>query len=153
MENGRVAGVAFSKNIGSSMDNIGYVIPQKVVQHFLEEWEAHGKVNDVRRLSPPSAHTRTYTTLMHPHSTLCIALPCAAYNAGIYSCMCLSQHVYMQFRGVPSPGFSTQDLENPAQKAYLKASIRNSTLHWTQEEPLLVPGQHDCVRTTSSAAW
>jgi hypothetical protein len=32
---GLVAGVAFSKNAGTSTDNIGYIIPSLVVEHFL----------------------------------------------------------------------------------------------------------------------
>lgn len=38
----RAAGVAFSKNVSSSTDNIGYVIPRRIVEHFLHEYVSHG---------------------------------------------------------------------------------------------------------------
>ncbi len=37
---GKVAGVAFSKVSGA--DNVGYIIPWKIVAHFLREYERHG---------------------------------------------------------------------------------------------------------------
>ena len=37
---GKVAGVAFSKVAGA--DNVGYIIPWKIVAHFLREFEQHG---------------------------------------------------------------------------------------------------------------
>ena len=39
----KTKGVAFSKNVSSSTDNIGYIIPRPVVQHFLDEYAAHGR--------------------------------------------------------------------------------------------------------------
>lgn len=69
------AGVAFSKNVSSSTDNIGYIIPHRVVDHFLAEWRNHGT-----------------------------------------------------YRGVPSAGFLTQDMENPAQRAFLK--VRSFPYSW-----------------------
>jgi hypothetical protein len=41
---GAVAGVAFSKTVGVATDNIGYVIPHRVVDHFLQEVESAGTV-------------------------------------------------------------------------------------------------------------
>jgi len=41
LEEGLVAGVAFSKL--SQADNVGYIIPFQVVQHFLEEYETYGE--------------------------------------------------------------------------------------------------------------
>lgn len=35
-------GVAFSKNVSSSTDNIGYIIPHCIVQHFLSEYASAG---------------------------------------------------------------------------------------------------------------
>ena len=37
---GKVAGVAFSKL--SQADNVGYIIPWKIVAHFLREYDQHG---------------------------------------------------------------------------------------------------------------
>jgi len=37
---GKVAGVAFSKI--SQADNVGFIIPLKIVAHFLREYEQHG---------------------------------------------------------------------------------------------------------------
>jgi S1-C subfamily serine protease len=37
---GKVAGVAFSKL--SQADNVGYIIPWKIVAHFMREYEEHG---------------------------------------------------------------------------------------------------------------
>lgn len=85
LEQGLVAGVAFSKNVASSTDNIGYIIPHRVVAHFLEEAAAR------------------------PTST---------------------------YRGVPSPGFSTQDLENPAQRAYLQLAEGRSGVMVVRTDPL-----------------
>ncbi|WIA37202.1 hypothetical protein OEZ86_014154 [Tetradesmus obliquus] len=42
MTEGTVAGVAFSKNVSSSTDNIGYIIPFPIVEHFLSEYRARG---------------------------------------------------------------------------------------------------------------
>ncbi|KAI8469348.1 MAG: DegP-type protease [Monoraphidium minutum] len=42
MRTGLVAGVAFSKNVGTGTDNIGYIIPSLVVQHFLDEYRQRG---------------------------------------------------------------------------------------------------------------
>jgi hypothetical protein len=67
MEVGCVAGVAFSKNVGTGTDNIGYIIPWAVVDHFLSEYRDHGT-----------------------------------------------------HRGLVSPGFYTQPMENPAQQRYLQ---------------------------------
>lgn len=67
MEVGCVAGVAFSKNVGTGTDNIGYIIPWAVVDHFLSEYTSHGT-----------------------------------------------------HRGLVSPGFYTQPMENPAQQRYLQ---------------------------------
>lgn len=36
---GKVAGVAFSKL--TQADNVGYIIPWKIVAHFLREYEEH----------------------------------------------------------------------------------------------------------------
>eukprot|EP00386_Alphamonas_edax_P006293 GDKI01020425.1.p1 GENE.GDKI01020425.1~~GDKI01020425.1.p1 ORF type:complete len:548 (+),score=159.47 GDKI01020425.1:159-1802(+) len=83
LENGLVAGVAFSKNVSSSTDNIGYVIPYLVVKHFLTEYEMHGT-----------------------------------------------------YRGVPSLGFVTQDLENPAQKKFLKVPEDRSGVCVVKVTPL-----------------
>ncbi|GLC34013.1 hypothetical protein PLESTB_000828600 [Pleodorina starrii] len=83
LEGGKVAGVAFSKNVSSSTDNIGYIIPHRVVKHFLEEAEQRGT-----------------------------------------------------YRGVPSPGFHTQDLENPAQRAYLKVPEGSSGVLVVKTDPL-----------------
>jgi len=41
------AGVAFSKSAQSNADNIGYIIPYCVVQHFLSEYLAHGSYNGI----------------------------------------------------------------------------------------------------------
>jgi hypothetical protein len=41
------AGVAFSKSIQSNADNIGYIIPYCVVEHFLSEYLAHGSYNGI----------------------------------------------------------------------------------------------------------
>ncbi|KAG2425827.1 hypothetical protein HXX76_013452 [Chlamydomonas incerta] len=83
LEGGKVAGVAFSKNVSSSTDNIGYIIPYRVVKHFLEDAESHGT-----------------------------------------------------YRGVPSPGFFTQDLENPAQRAFLKMPEGVSGVMVVKTDPL-----------------
>ncbi|GIL46280.1 hypothetical protein Vafri_3303, partial [Volvox africanus] len=83
LEGGKVAGVAFSKNVSSSTDNIGYIIPHRVVKHFLEDAEAYGT-----------------------------------------------------YRGVPSPGLLTQDLENPAQRAYLKVPEGTSGVLVVKTDPL-----------------
>ena len=40
MLQGKVAGVAFSKL--SQADNVGYIIPWKIVAHFLREYDHHG---------------------------------------------------------------------------------------------------------------
>ena len=40
MLQGKVAGVAFSKL--SQADNVGYIIPWKIVAHFLREYNQHG---------------------------------------------------------------------------------------------------------------
>lgn len=40
MLQGKVAGVAFSKL--SQADNVGYIIPWKIVAHFLREYDQHG---------------------------------------------------------------------------------------------------------------
>ncbi|EIE25461.1 trypsin-like serine protease [Coccomyxa subellipsoidea C-169] len=40
LQEGKVAGVAFSKL--SQADNVGYIIPWKIVAHFLREYEDHG---------------------------------------------------------------------------------------------------------------
>lgn len=34
--------MAFSKNVSSSTDNIGYIIPFPIVEHFLSEYRARG---------------------------------------------------------------------------------------------------------------
>ncbi|KXZ51680.1 hypothetical protein GPECTOR_11g131 [Gonium pectorale] len=90
LEGGKVAGVAFSKNISSSTDNIGYIIPYRVVKHFLAEADLHGS-----------------------------------------------------YRGVPSPGFLTQDLENPAQRAFLKMPDGVSGVMVVKTDPL--SGAHGSV--------
>ncbi|KAF5843609.1 trypsin-like cysteine/serine peptidase domain-containing protein [Dunaliella salina] len=82
LETGSVAGVAFSKSTGN-VDNIGYVIPWRVISHFYEEYEAIGS-----------------------------------------------------YRGVPSPGFATQDLENPAQKKYFKVPEGGSGVLVVRVDPL-----------------
>eukprot|EP00200_Dunaliella_tertiolecta_P008793 CAMPEP_0202381808 /NCGR_PEP_ID=MMETSP1127-20130417/38897_1 /ASSEMBLY_ACC=CAM_ASM_000462 /TAXON_ID=3047 /ORGANISM="Dunaliella tertiolecta, Strain CCMP1320" /LENGTH=681 /DNA_ID=CAMNT_0048980879 /DNA_START=32 /DNA_END=2077 /DNA_ORIENTATION=+ len=82
LETGSVAGVAFSKSTGN-VDNIGYVIPWRVISHFYEEYEAIGL-----------------------------------------------------YRGVPSPGFTTQDLENPAQKKYFKVPEGGSGVLVVRVDPL-----------------
>mmetsp|Transcript_34326 Transcript_34326/g.86516 ORF Transcript_34326/g.86516 Transcript_34326/m.86516 type:complete len:426 (+) Transcript_34326:161-1438(+) len=41
LEQGLIAGVAFSKL--SHADNVGYIIPYKIVSHFLAEYESHGE--------------------------------------------------------------------------------------------------------------
>lgn len=40
-------GVAFSKNVSSSTDNIGYIIPYAIVEHFLSEYMAHGSYQGI----------------------------------------------------------------------------------------------------------
>jgi hypothetical protein len=40
-------GVAFSKSVQSNADNIGYIIPYCVVEHFLSEYLAHGSYNGI----------------------------------------------------------------------------------------------------------
>lgn len=72
LDAGKVAGVAFSKNVSTSTDNIGYIIPWRVVEHFMTE---------------------------------------AATGDGA------------SYRGVPDPGFSTQDMENPSQRTFLKVGL------------------------------
>ncbi|KAF6254726.1 hypothetical protein COO60DRAFT_1627774 [Scenedesmus sp. NREL 46B-D3] len=47
MQEGKVAGVAFSKNVSSSTDNIGYVIPYPIVEHFLSEYRTAGAYQGV----------------------------------------------------------------------------------------------------------
>ncbi|GMH41469.1 hypothetical protein BSKO_09379 [Bryopsis sp. KO-2023] len=42
LEQGKVAGVAFSKI--THADNVGYIIPWLIVEHFLEEYKKHGTV-------------------------------------------------------------------------------------------------------------
>lgn len=44
---GEVAGVAFSKNTSSSVDNVGYLIPGSVVSHFLKECDQWGRFRGV----------------------------------------------------------------------------------------------------------
>jgi len=83
LENGQVAGVAFSKNVQTSTDNIGYIIPMTVVRHFLDEFDAHAS-----------------------------------------------------YRGVPAPGFNTQDMENPAQRAYLQVPEGASGVMVVSVDPL-----------------
>lgn len=41
------AGVAFSKNVSSSTDNIGYIIPYAIVEHFLSEYMAQGSYQGI----------------------------------------------------------------------------------------------------------
>jgi hypothetical protein len=41
------AGVAFSKNVSSSTDNIGYIIPYPIVEHFLSEYRTAGAYQGV----------------------------------------------------------------------------------------------------------
>lgn len=41
------AGVAFSKNVSSSTDNIGYIIPYAIVEHFLSEYMARGSYQGI----------------------------------------------------------------------------------------------------------
>jgi hypothetical protein len=41
------AGVAFSKSVQSNADNIGYIIPYCVVEHFLSEYLALGSYNGI----------------------------------------------------------------------------------------------------------
>lgn len=50
------AGVAFSKNSSSATDNIGYIIPKQVVDHFLDEYRGNGTFRGV-----PSAGFNTQT--------------------------------------------------------------------------------------------
>lgn len=40
-------GVAFSKLVQSNADNVGYIIPYCVVEHFLSEYLAHGSYNGI----------------------------------------------------------------------------------------------------------
>lgn len=40
LEQGKVAGVAFSKI--THADNVGYIIPWLIVEHFLDEYKEHG---------------------------------------------------------------------------------------------------------------
>eukprot|EP00882_Tetradesmus_deserticola_P004857 GHRQ01005118.1.p1 GENE.GHRQ01005118.1~~GHRQ01005118.1.p1 ORF type:complete len:436 (+),score=140.35 GHRQ01005118.1:147-1454(+) len=47
MQGGKVAGVAFSKNVSSSTDNIGYIIPYPIVEHFLSEYRTAGAYQGV----------------------------------------------------------------------------------------------------------
>eukprot|EP00878_Enallax_costatus_P010858 GHUV01011338.1.p1 GENE.GHUV01011338.1~~GHUV01011338.1.p1 ORF type:complete len:433 (+),score=89.77 GHUV01011338.1:1260-2558(+) len=47
MQAGTVAGVAFSKNVSSSTDNIGYIIPYAIVDHFLSEYMARGSYQGI----------------------------------------------------------------------------------------------------------
>lgn len=47
MTEGTVAGVAFSKNVSSSTDNIGYIIPFPIVEHFLSEYRDRGAYQGV----------------------------------------------------------------------------------------------------------
>jgi hypothetical protein len=42
-----LAGVAFSKSVQSNADNIGYIIPYCVVEHFLSEYLALGSYNGI----------------------------------------------------------------------------------------------------------
>lgn len=65
--------MAFSKNVSSSTDNIGYIIPRVVVDHFLEEYRCHGR-----------------------------------------------------YRGVPSPGFNTQTLENVYMRRQLQVTTQGN---------------------------
>mmetsp|Transcript_37567 Transcript_37567/g.83659 ORF Transcript_37567/g.83659 Transcript_37567/m.83659 type:complete len:631 (-) Transcript_37567:577-2469(-) len=83
LDQGKVAGVAFSKNVSSTTDNIGYIIPLQVVRHFLDEYEALGK-----------------------------------------------------HRGVPSGGFQVQEMENPAQRAYLQVPEHRSGVVVVKVDPL-----------------
>jgi hypothetical protein len=39
--------VAFSKNVSSSTDNIGYIIPYPIVEHFLSEYRTAGAYQGV----------------------------------------------------------------------------------------------------------
>lgn len=52
LEKGLVAGVSFSKH--SSSDNIGFIIPFRIVQHFLHEYEKYGSYRGL-------AHVGFYT--------------------------------------------------------------------------------------------
>ncbi|GAX78449.1 hypothetical protein CEUSTIGMA_g5889.t1 [Chlamydomonas eustigma] len=83
LETGRVAGVAFSKNVSSSTDNIGYIIPYQVVRHFLDEYAQ-----------------------------------------------------YKMYRGVPCPGFLSQDMENPSQRTFLKVPEDRSGVLVVKLDPL-----------------
>ncbi|MEW5310963.1 MAG: hypothetical protein WDW38_002714 [Sanguina aurantia] len=85
LDAGKVAGVAFSKNVSTSTDNIGYIIPWRVVEHFMTE---------------------------------------AASGAGA------------TYRGVPDPGFSTQDMENPSQRTFLKVPEHRSGVVVVHVDPL-----------------
>ncbi len=54
---GKVAGVAFSKNVSSTTDNIGYLIPEPVVRFFLEEYAHYG--GSFRGVASPGFATQT----------------------------------------------------------------------------------------------
>jgi S1-C subfamily serine protease len=40
---GQVVGVAFQSLEGDDVENIGYVVPVNVLQHFLEDVDRHGE--------------------------------------------------------------------------------------------------------------
>ncbi|KAK9868621.1 hypothetical protein WJX84_008840, partial [Apatococcus fuscideae] len=63
LQDGKIGGIAFSKL--TSGDNIGYIIPSQVVQHFLNQYEMHGEYRGCcsegfRWQEGENAHLRSY---------------------------------------------------------------------------------------------
>ena len=79
MLQGKVAGVAFSKL--SQADNVGYIIPWKIVAHFLREYNQHGAFRGCcsvgfRWQDMENAHMRDhYKVTCRPAVSLWIPIP------------------------------------------------------------------------------
>jgi hypothetical protein len=102
------AGVAFSKNVSSSTDNIGYIIPYPIVEHFLSEYRTAGAYQGV---CSPGFYTQPMENPAQQHY-LKVSSRSRVLSEGVCS--------VGAYQGVCSPGFYTQPMENPAQQQYLK---------------------------------
>lgn len=86
MLQGKVAGVAFSKL--SQADNVGYIIPWKIVAHFLREYNQHGAFRGCcsvgfRWQDMENSHMRDhYKVHSRPLATLLRSLICPQHILG-----------------------------------------------------------------------
>lgn len=124
------AGVAFSKSIQTNADNIGYIIPYCVVEHFLSEYLAHGSYNGIVGVG---FYTQVWrlggVPPCDPAQLTASHLYCLQYQ-GLMSCTCLAGVTHslllMFLFGCLLPMCCgccftyLQPMENPAQQRYLK---------------------------------